>query len=157
MKFLKVAKQEGRYYIIVDKMPLLRYEHIGNDYVGKNYDDNHNLLCTHKYGYSKAVFGMKAYGGSKIAIPLVDGTVVVLQDDYWDSGADSSVGESIHVALMSEEDYKKHRHFRNAKGFYFIKAQFKALLDEYLLRNRLYSFWELENIKMSADVTTTFA
>ncbi len=156
MEFLKVAMCDTNYYIVVDKMPVLKYERVGNDYVGKAFDANDDLICTHKLSYSKALAGMKAFGGSRITIPLADGSSATLQNDYWDNGADSSVGESVYVMTMTGDDYKKYHHFRNIKGFYFAKEKFDALLARYALKDRIYSLWEAENPVLTANATSTF-
>lgn len=157
MNFLKVALYEDRYYAIVDALPVLKYELDNKDYIGKAFDENNQLFCIRRLCYSKSIAGMKAFGGSKINIPLVDGTIKTLQDDYWDSGIPIGMGETVYVTVMTDEDYSKYQHLTKLKGYNILKSQFDTLLNKYLVTNRIYSLWEVDNPRLVASHTATFA
>lgn len=162
MKFIKVIQTDSKsYYAVSDVLPNHVYSHDGNNYIGKAFDNEGNLVGLHYFKYAVDPTGMKAFSGKPIIIPMDDGTSYTLVDNYWDSSIPSRFGTFVEVRCLTDaEAFALDKSFY-AKRYLMPTATFNTMLQEYLLHDHIYSMQEFrdfynKSLNQTEDRTSVF-
>lgn len=139
MKILKLIKgNHGNYFAIFDKVPELTYEKIGADYIGSAVGSNGDIISSHFL--KKERFG-DAFGGREIELKMKDGNTEIIKNYWFDQGSYKEHGEFVGIgAGIIEELQKCYVYF----GYNINKNTFEKMIDEYLAREKLYEYREVE-------------
>lgn len=135
MKILKAYKgNHGRLYLCVNKIPKVKYEKIGVDYVGSD----KNGYFSHYLHYSRMT---NAFAGRELQLVMKDGTVDTIKDHWFDSGSYEGHGEFVPIGLGTAES------LQNCYVYYSYNIQkdkLNELVKEYLTREKFYEYYEIE-------------
>lgn len=89
-------------YLVLDKMPEFRFERVGPFLIA---EDDGFFAC---YGYERPSAGFVAFGGRKFDIPLVDGTVVKADGQWWwESPNERSGVPTMPCAISTAEELNR--------------------------------------------------
>lgn len=139
MKILKLIKQNyGHYFAVFDEIPRIEYEKVGADYVGSAVDSNGNIIASNHL--KKERFG-DAFGGREIALKMKGGSTEKIKDYWFDHGSYAQHGEFVSIGAGTVEKLQNcYVYF----SYNINKSTFKKMVDEYLSKDRLYEYREVE-------------
>jgi hypothetical protein len=138
MKIIKAHKNlHGHLYLMVDEIPKITYEKIGESYVGSDEEGIFNYYLKYKYGSGN----FKAFAGREFPIELKDGTIVRLKDHWWDAGVYDKENEYVNVGLGTLEDLQDCYIYCS---YNIKKDKLKELINDYLSRDKFYNYYEIE-------------
>lgn len=138
MKIIKLVKNQNHYHVMFDAIPEITYEKVGSDYVGSSVDLDGNIIASHFLGYES--WG-NAFGGREIELPMKDGSIQTIKDYWFDCGSYKKHGEFIGIGAGTLD--KLQRCFVYF-SFNINKETFNEMVEEYLSREKLYSYKEVE-------------
>lgn len=144
MKILKMYVNRNYsddvYYVLVDKIPEITYEKIGNDFVGSAVDKDGNIIFSdflkHKYDSYE-----KAFAGREIELKMKDGTIKKIKDHWWDCGCYKQHGEFISIGITTIEDAKDCYVYFSKN---INKNTFEKMVKDYYSREKEYEYYEIE-------------
>jgi hypothetical protein len=139
MKIIKLVKQNNHYSAIFDIIPKITYEKIGSDYIGSSVDSDGTIIASDFLGYDS--WG-KAFGGREIVLTMKDGSIQKIKDYWYDWGWYKKHGEFISIGAGTLE--KLQRCFVYF-SYNINKDKFDEMVEEYLSRDKLYSYKEVED------------
>lgn len=153
MKIMKMCVVNGNYYCVFDEIPELKYERIGRDYVGSACDKEGGIIFSHYLGHAYSYY-LPAFGGRELTLKMKDGTERKIKDHWFDLGYCPSHGEFIHIGVGTLEKLQKCYVYY---GMNINKFIFQKMLDDYYMREREYSYDDIENwANMQRKLPTTF-
>lgn len=137
MTVIALVKFNQSVAIVLDEMPPLVWNKVGNDLFGTN-----GTFCDCLF-YERSGPGWEAFGGRKFDVILESGEVVNCYGQYW-SGIHSTHrqvadGELIHVTAKDIDGLKKCYVFCGYTG---IKDKIEKLVAEY--SGAVYDYWDYE-------------
>lgn len=140
MKIIKlVYSEKGKhYYAMFDEVPELRYEKIGNSYVGSAVDGNGNIIASEYLKYDR---WPGAFVGRELNLTMKDGSEQKIKDYWYDAGPFKGHGEFIGIGAGT---LKKLQRCFVFFSYNINKETFSKMVDDYLTRDRLYEYRELE-------------
>jgi len=135
MKIIKVCKSKyNHFYLCVDKIPKIKYERSGNDYIGQ---DKHGFFSEHlEYENFPG-----AFGGREIELNMKDGSKEIIKDYWYTQGSYDEHGEFVSIGLGTKESLQDCYVYTS---YQIQKDEFISLLKEYLSKDKLYDYWDIE-------------
>lgn len=136
---LAVVNMNNDVAFVLKDRPVYEYNRYGDVIIG--IDKTGTFL--HTYIYERPSKYMKAFGGDKFEIPLVDGTVIECSGQWWDGGlkdAEKVLGESLSRIA--------HNSLTNLKNLYvftgssIVSRKKHAMLNNY--EGKVYEYREFE-------------
>lgn len=140
MKIIKLVYNEkyNHYYAMFDEIPKLTYEKIGGSYIGSSVDDEGNIIASEYLKYES--FG-DAFAGREITLNMKDGSIQKIKDHWFDHGWYKPHGEFISIGAGTLERLQNcYVYF----GYNINKEKFEKMVEEYLTRDKLYEYYEVE-------------
>ena len=141
MKIIKLAcNNYGGYYVIFDEIPKMTYEEYGLDYIGSAKDKRGNIIFSRYLKYESWA-GAHAFGGRALELPMKDGSIRAIKNNWYDSGYASNHGKFIDIGAGTLEKLQKCFVFC---AYNINENTFNLMLDEYYRYDRAYGYKELE-------------
>ena len=139
MKIIKLVNNHNHYYVIFDIIPEITYEKIGSDYIGSSVDSDGTIIASNFLGYE--IFG-DAFAGRELKLQMKDGSTQIIKDHWFNQGWYKKHGEFIGIGAGTLE--------RLQRCFVYFsyninKEKFNTMVEEYLSRDKLYSYQEVED------------
>ncbi|WEG18625.1 hypothetical protein PQ478_09085 [Alkalihalophilus pseudofirmus] len=116
----------------------MTYERIGLDYVGTSVDSIGDIISSHHL--KREAFG-NAFAGRTIKLKMKDGSIERIKDYWFDCGSYESHGEFISIGAGRIEELQNCYVY---SGYNINKATFERMLNDYLSRERIYDYREIE-------------
>jgi len=140
MKIIKlVYSEKGKhYYVMFDEVPELTYEKTGGSYVGSAVDSNGNIIASQYLKYQS--YG-DAFAGRELILNMKDGSIEKIKDHWFDHGSYKEHGEFIGIGTGT---LKKLQRCFVFFSYNINKETFFKMVEDYLTRDRLYEYRELE-------------
>lgn len=138
MKIIKLIKINNHYYTMFNEIPEITYEKIGSDYVG-SYVDSKGTVIFSRF-LKRERFG-DAFGGSELHLNMKDGTIQTIKDYWFDHGSYNQHGEFIGIGAGTLEELQRCYVYC---GKNINKEAFNEMVEEYLTRDKLYDYREVE-------------
>jgi hypothetical protein len=122
-----------------DEIPEITYEKIGSDYIGSAVSTNEKIIASEFLKWER--FG-NAFAGREITLKMKDGSIQKIKDHWFDCGSCKEHGEFISIGagtLKSLQDCYVYC------GYNINKETFEEMVEEYLSRDKLYEYYEVED------------
>lgn len=139
MKILKLIKQKhGNYFVVVDEIPEITYEKIGDSYVGSATSSNGDIIASR---FLERRYYDSAFGGAEIELKMKDGSLKKIKDYWFDNGSYAEHGEFVNIGVGTVDELQKCYVY---SGYNINKEFFEKMVNEYLTREKLYEYREVE-------------
>lgn len=117
--------------IVLNRPIKLVYEKVGQDFIGKD-----GPFTSFLY-YQQSTRHFRAFGGAELTLPLIDGSTVVVKNDWW-SGL---LKDHCRVAAGSVDELKK------CYVFSGVSIKERDLFDlKKSYSGRVYPYWDYEKV-----------
>lgn len=139
MKIVKLIKTDvSGYFAVFDIVPELTYEKIGINYIGSAVNEYgetvfSRLLKRESYG--------GAFGGRELELTMKDGSTETIKDYWYDYGSYKEHGEFMSIGGETLEGLQNCYVYT---GYNINKKAFEKMVEEYLSRDKLYDYREVE-------------
>lgn len=138
LKIVKLIKNRGHYYVMFDVIPEITYEKVGSDYVGSSVDSDGTIIASNFLKYEK--FG-DAFAGREIKLSMKDGSIQAIKDHWFDHGWYREHGDFMGIGAGTLAGLQRcYVYF----SYNINKEEFNKMIEEYLSRDRLYEYREIE-------------
>lgn len=125
MKVYDIKKENKIYNLVVDNIPEVHFQAYGDDYIGFG-KENDNIIIGEYWRYWKSNYS-KSLGGAIISIKMIDGTIKILQNNWWNIGTFTWNGmKFVEVGLATKQEYNKNGVFCT---YYMEKTFLQTLLS----------------------------
>ncbi|MFA1820581.1 hypothetical protein ACDX78_10420 [Virgibacillus oceani] len=138
MKILKLIKNQGHYFSAFDRLPDITFERIGMNYVGSALDNNGNIIFSELLKYQPF---KGAFAGRELTLKMKDGSTEKIKDHWYAHGSYEKHGKFISIGGGTLEELQKCYVYA---GFNINKSAFEGMVEEYLSREKIYDYWEVE-------------
>ena len=137
MKILKIGKFNDGICLVVNKMPKITYEKIGNDYIGTNKKG----FVWHKYTYNYSRCEPHAFGGREISLKMKDGSIETIKNHWWDNGIEDKADQFRRITVRDIESLKNCYVYTS---IYMKKDLINEAIEDYFIKDKLYEYDDLE-------------
>lgn len=127
-----VASSDGSEFLVLNRPLALKYDKVGNDYIGS--DGPFRDLLYYKQGQGRFV----AFAGRELTLAMNDGTSVTVKDHWWSGHLKGTIG----VVTGDIQSLKKCYVFGG--GTCIAPADFDALRSTYT--GCVYPYWDYEKV-----------
>lgn len=140
MKIIKlIYSEKGKhYYAMFDEVPELVYEEYGHSYIGSAVDDDGNIIASEYLRWER---WPGAFAGRELTLTMKDGSKQKIKDHWYDAGSFKGHGEFIGIGAGT---LKKLQRCFVFFSYNINKETFHKMIEEYLTRDRLYEYHEVE-------------
>lgn len=143
MKILKMyvnrTSYQSSYYCVLDEIPQVTYEKVGNNYVGSAVDENGNIIFSDYLIYDPHPF-RPAFGGRELTLHMKDGDIKKIKNYWFDAGYCEEHGEFIGIGAGTLDKLQECYVYCH---FYINKKVFEEMLHDYYSRDKEYGYDEI--------------
>ena len=140
MKIVKLIKNDkyNHYYATFNYVPEITYEKIGSNYIGSAVDSEGKIIASNVLGYERF---KGAFAGRELELKMKNGSIEKIKDHWYDWGWYKEHGEFISIGAKTLEGLQRcYVYF----SYNINKETFEKMVEEYLTRDKLYEYREVE-------------